>query len=110
MFLQDVSREEAKGDQVEQIMKICVFRVSEECEGPTHADVSIVIEGTEVLHSCQSVAKASLLLMGIIYALNLSYPPRLKYTFEVFQKLFLELDVLKLSPKVQSLRKKLQCD
>ncbi|MED6292169.1 hypothetical protein CHARACLAT_030926 [Characodon lateralis] len=67
----NVSREEAKGDQVEQEMKICVFHVSEGHEGLSHADVSIVVEGTEVLHSCPSVAKASFLLMGIIYALNL---------------------------------------
>ncbi|MEQ2218228.1 hypothetical protein XENOCAPTIV_000313 [Xenoophorus captivus] len=106
----NVSREEAKGDQVEPVMKICVYHVSEGHEGLSHADVSIVVEGTEILHSCPCVAKASLLLMGIIYALNLSYASKLKYTFEVFQKLFLDLDVLKLSPKVQSLRKKLQCN
>ncbi|MED6269180.1 hypothetical protein CHARACLAT_030520 [Characodon lateralis] len=106
----NVSREEANRDQVEQVMKICVFHVSEGHEGLLHVDVSIVIKGTEVLNSCPSVAKASLLLMGIIYALNLSYPPKLKYTFEVFQKLLLELDVLKLSLKVQSLRKTLQCN
>ena len=59
-------------------------------------DVSIVIEGTEVLDNCGSVAKACLVLMGIINAVNLSYPPKTKDTFEVFQKLLLELDVLKL--------------
>lgn len=69
--------------------------------------MSIVVEGTEVLDNCGSVAKACLLLMGIIYAMNLSYPPKIKYTFEVFQKLLLELDVLKLSPKILSLRNKL---
>ena len=42
--------------------------------------MSIVVEGTEVLE-CGSVAKACLLLMGIIYAMNLSYPPKMKYTF-----------------------------
>ncbi|MEQ2182258.1 hypothetical protein GOODEAATRI_020460 [Goodea atripinnis] len=110
MLLQNVSREEAKGDRVEHQMKICVFHVSEGHEGLSHADVSIVIKETEVLHICPSFAKASLLLMGIIYALNLSYPPKLKYTCEVFLKLFLELDVLKVSPKVQSLWKKLQCN
>ncbi|KAK0145606.1 hypothetical protein N1851_015504 [Merluccius polli] len=70
-------------------------------------DVSIVIEGTEVLHNCGSVAKACLLLMGIIYSMNFISPPKPKYTFEVFQKLLLELDVLKLSPKILSLQNKL---
>lgn len=88
-------------------MKISVIRESGVTECPTPAHVSIIIEGTEVLDDCGYVAKACLLLMGIIYAMNLTYPPKLKYTFEVFQKLSLELDTLKMSPKVQSLQKKL---
>ena len=56
--------------------------------------------------SCGSTAKACTLLMGLIYALNLAYPPALCYTF-VFQKLFLELDEIKLSLKVQALKLKL---
>lgn len=39
--------------------------------------------------------------------LNHEYPKRLKYTFEVFQKLFLELDRVKLLKRVQSLKSKL---
>lgn len=70
-------------------------------------DVGIIIEGAEVLSNCNNVAKASTLLIGLIYSLNLSYPSQLKYTFEVFQKIFLELDVLKMSPKVHSLKNKL---
>ncbi len=69
--------------------------------------VSIVVEGSKVLCKCENTAKACALLMGLIYALNLQYPSKLKYTFEVFQKLFLELDGLKLSPKVRSLKNKL---
>ena len=87
-------------------MKICFLPESAAHEGATHADVSI-IKGTEVLDDRRYVAKACLLLMGFIYAMNLSYPAKMKYTFEVFQKLFLELDVLKMSPKVQSLHTKL---
>lgn len=72
-ILQDISREAAKEDQAEQVLKICVFHTSEEVEGASDADVSIVVEGTEVLDNCGSVAKACLLLMGIIYAMNMSY-------------------------------------
>ncbi|KAK0146538.1 hypothetical protein N1851_014144 [Merluccius polli] len=92
---QDISRVEAREDQAEQVLKICVFHTSEEDEGASDTDVSIVIEGNEIM------------LMGIIYAMNLSYPPKTKYTFEVFQKPLLELDVLKLSLKILSLRNKL---
>jgi len=60
-----------------------------------------------MLAGCGSTAKACMLLMGLIYAMNLAYPPGLRYTFEVFQKLLLELDGIKLSPKGQGLKMKL---
>ncbi|XP_028434333.1 uncharacterized protein LOC114555819 [Perca flavescens] len=104
---QDVSREAIKEEYAGHVMKIFVLRESSAEEDHTPADVSIIIEGTEVLDDCRYVAKACLLLMGFVYAMNLSYPPKMKYRFKVFQKLFLELDVLKISPKVQSLRNKL---
>uniref|UniRef100_A0A8C4S166 Uncharacterized protein n=1 Tax=Erpetoichthys calabaricus TaxID=27687 RepID=A0A8C4S166_ERPCA len=70
-------------------------------------DIGIIIEGQEVLTGLNSVSQACATLLGFIYALNLQYPKELKYTFEVFQKLFLELDAQKLSPKVISLKKPL---
>ncbi|TKS65908.1 hypothetical protein D9C73_028117 [Collichthys lucidus] len=47
------------------------------------ADVGIVIEGVEVLQDLRDVASACALLMGVIYAMNLSYPKELKTLFEV---------------------------
>lgn len=85
-------------------MKICIFE-DDAHGGPT--SISIVIEGVEVLAKCASLSQACFLLMGLVYAINLSYPKKVKHTFEVFQKLFLELDVLKLSSKVQTLKSKL---
>ncbi|XP_058233596.1 uncharacterized protein LOC131344999 isoform X1 [Hemibagrus wyckioides] len=58
----------------------------------------IVLEGIEVL-----TGLACALLLGLIYAINLSYPKELRYTFEFFQKILLELDSGKLSPKIHSL-------
>lgn len=85
-------------------MKIVVVRASY-AEDPV--DVSIVLDGKEIVTGCGTAAKACTLLMGLIYSLNLAYPPTLRYTFEVFQKLFLDLDAIKLSPKVQTLKMKL---
>lgn len=106
-FHRGVSPEAVKEDSCNHMMKITVIHpnVAQENQDPVY--VSVIIEGTEVLEDCGSVTNACLLLMGVIYAVNLSYPLKLKDRFEVFQKLFLELDILKMSAKVQSLHKKL---
>ncbi|KAK0148644.1 hypothetical protein N1851_011039 [Merluccius polli] len=97
-------QEDHRSNATEHVLKIMVSGASEE-EDPV--EVSIILEGREVLHRCGNTARACALLMGLIYALNLAYPQTLRYTFEVFQKLFLELDGMKLSPKVQALKSKL---
>lgn len=70
-------------------------------------NIGIVIEAVEVITGLGDIARACSVLLGLTYALNLSYPKQLKYTFEVFQKLFLELDDSKFSNKVQSLKSKI---
>ncbi|KAI3374516.1 hypothetical protein L3Q82_006327 [Scortum barcoo] len=82
-----------------------VFVIRKEGEGlqETPADIGIVIEGMEVLHDLTSVASACAHLLGLVYILNLAYPKPLRFTFEVFQKVFMQLDPHKMSYKVQSL-------
>ncbi|XP_061565367.1 uncharacterized protein LOC133419892 [Cololabis saira] len=92
-------------DHTDQTMKVIVIHNVMAEEDP--AEVSIVIEGIQVLTGCGNRTKACMLLMGLIYALNLEYPKTLKNTFQVFQKLFLELDGAKLLKKVHSLKSKL---
>lgn len=70
-------------------------------------DVGIVIEGVKVLHNLSSVIEAFIMLLGLIYALDLSYPDNLKYTFEFCQKVIMNLDGHKLNTKVQQLKIKL---
>lgn len=96
--------EDTRSNAAEHILKILVVHGADR-EDPV--DVSILLEGREMFSGCGSTAKACTLLMGLIYALNLAYPPTLRYTFEVFQKLFLDLDGVKMTPKVQSLKLKL---
>ncbi|KAJ8358000.1 hypothetical protein AAFF_G00044870 [Aldrovandia affinis] len=91
------------GDLESRVMKILVTK-SGTASDP--ASATVMVEGTEVLQGLD-VPRACALLMGLIYALNLSYPRELKYTCEVFQKVFLKLDGQKSSPKVTSLKQKL---
>ena len=67
-------------------------------------DVGIILEGVEVLDELGNVPFAVVMLLGLVYALNLSYPPELKYTFEALQKIIMELDGHRLSRKVQVLK------
>uniref|UniRef100_A0A3P9PZM0 Uncharacterized protein n=1 Tax=Poecilia reticulata TaxID=8081 RepID=A0A3P9PZM0_POERE len=92
------------GDDAQMELKqltLAVFVIREEGEGLKESpeDIGIVIEGVEVLHDLTSVASACALLLGLIYALNLAYPKPLRFTFEVFQKIFMQLDQHKMSPK-----------
>ncbi|XP_051803243.1 sterile alpha motif domain-containing protein 3-like isoform X2 [Acanthochromis polyacanthus] len=91
------------GDLDSRVMKILVTK-GDPASDPSSA--IIMIEGTEVLQGLD-VPRACALLMGLIYALNLSYPRELKHTCKVFQKLFLKIDDQKSSPKVTSLKQKL---
>ncbi len=89
------------------VMGVFVIRC-EGCEvGDEPADVGVVLEGVAALEGLGNVANGVALLVGLIYALNLSYPKEFRYTFELLQKVFLELDGHKLSTKVQALKTKL---
>ena len=60
--------------------------------GDDPEDIGVLIEGVEVLSGLGDTAIACALLFGLIYWLNLSYPPELKCAFEVLQKILLKLD------------------
>ncbi|CAB1443220.1 unnamed protein product [Pleuronectes platessa] len=70
-------------------------------------DIGVLIEGEEVLSGLGNIVIACALLFGLIYCLNLSYPPELKCTFEVLQKILLNLDGQRLSSKARFLKNKL---
>lgn len=87
-------------------MAVFVIREEEDPLQPPH-DIWVVIEGVEVLDELPSVAHACAMLFGLIYALNLSYPSELKYTFDALQKIFMEIEPKKMTRRECSLSVKL---
>ncbi|KAK2849801.1 hypothetical protein Q7C36_008584 [Tachysurus vachellii] len=79
---------------------VCFCHLKNSQEGMIHnpmaednpLDVTIVIEGIQMISVCVYKTKVCMLLMGLMYALNLEYHKKLKNTFEVFQNLLLDLD------------------
>lgn len=70
-------------------------------------DIGIVLEGQQVLGDLDNIALAVAMLFGLMYALNLNYPDDLKYSFEVLQKIVMELEGTVFSKKVQVLQNRL---
>ncbi|KAK3506220.1 hypothetical protein QTP70_012153, partial [Hemibagrus guttatus] len=62
-----------------------IFVVTRARDGVLHKQAGIAVEGTEVHFGIPDVARACASLMGLICTLELSYPKKLKYTFEVFE-------------------------
>lgn len=90
--------------EVETVFGILVIlkEVAELDGGPEN--VGIILEGLEALNELGNVPLAVAKLFALVYALNLSYPPEWKYTFEVVQKLIMGLVGQRLSKKVQVLK------
>ncbi|KAJ8012904.1 hypothetical protein DPEC_G00047720 [Dallia pectoralis] len=83
---------------------IYVFKENASSNEPE--DIGIVLQGIKVLQDLDNVALAVAMLFGLMYALNFSYPPGLRCTFEIIQKIFMELDGGTLSNKALVLKKK----
>ncbi|XP_053496082.1 uncharacterized protein LOC128617104 [Ictalurus furcatus] len=55
------------------------------------SDVALVIEVVIVLRNIGDVPNTFVNLMGLLYALNINYSQNFKYTFEVIQRLFMNI-------------------
>lgn len=87
-------------------MAIFVLRDGDDLAPPK--DIGLVIDGVEVLNNLFSIASACAMLFGLTYAVNLSYPLELKYTFETFQKIIMDIESRQMSRRIQNLSAKLQ--
>ncbi|XP_078024484.1 uncharacterized protein LOC144463594 [Epinephelus lanceolatus] len=100
----NANHEEAERGIAQTTMGLYVIRKNGADAVDKPEDVGVVIEGVELLHNLQSVSFGWAMLFGLIYTLNLCYPQELKFTFEFFQKVLMNMDSKKLSPKVQTLK------
>ncbi|KAJ4940032.1 hypothetical protein JOQ06_029463 [Pogonophryne albipinna] len=55
------------------------------------ADVAVILEGRIVLRKLRDLPTGFAVLMGILYSLNIDYPKGLKNTFEVIQKVIMDI-------------------
>lgn len=88
-------------------MILGIFTIKMEAEPTDDLEgVGIITEGVEVLHDLGNIANVVAMLFGLLYSLVLSYPTKLKQTFEVLQTIVMELDGNCLSTKAQELKQK----
>lgn len=107
VHLQVVQKDEAESELAKTTMGLFVLR---EKQGPLcePVEIGIIIDGVEVLSELSSVASACAMLFGLIYSLDLKYPDELKYSFETFQKIVMDIESRKMSKRIQNLAAKLQ--
>ncbi|CAM4572133.1 unnamed protein product [Leuciscus chuanchicus] len=67
-------------------------------------DVALVIEEAVVLRGLGDIPNAYVNLMGLLYALNINYPKNMRYTFEVIQRLLMNIGADTCSARVHSLK------
>ncbi|XP_034086895.1 dynamin-like isoform X1 [Gymnodraco acuticeps] len=88
----------------ETVFGIFVIRHEGAEPGDDPENVGIILEGLEVLDELGNLSFTVAMMFALVYALNLSYPPELKFTFEALQKIMMELDENRLSTKGQVLK------
>ncbi|CAI5684527.1 unnamed protein product [Oreochromis niloticus] len=98
--------EEAINEAIEDTT-VGIYLLKEQASADEQEDIGVVLEGIRVVKNLDNVAFAVVMLFGLMYTLNLAYPADLRYTFEVFQKVLVDLDGAKLSNKVLALKNRL---
>ncbi|XP_024133663.1 uncharacterized protein LOC112149902 [Oryzias melastigma] len=76
-------------------------------DGEDIVATSLVLEEQIILHDVKDFTQAIALLMGLLFSLNIDYPRGLRYTFEVVQKVFMDIGGGQCSSMVHGLRNRL---
>ncbi|KAG9278031.1 sterile alpha motif domain-containing protein 3-like [Astyanax mexicanus] len=72
-------------------------------------DFSVVLEEQIILNGITDFPHAVAMLVGLLFALNIDYPKELRYTFEVIQKVLMNIGGEQCSARVHGLRNRLLC-
>lgn len=82
-------------------MKVGIVMVK---EGEDVVDTSVILEEAVILSDLKDIPHAVVLLMGLLFSLNIDYPKELRYTFEVIQKVLMNIGGGQCSSLVHGLR------
>ena len=76
-------------------------------DGDDLLDYAVGLEEEVYCQSLSDFSTAVALLMGLLYACNIDYPKEIRYTFEVIQKVLMDIGGEKCSSLVNGFRNKL---
>ncbi|KAK7905164.1 hypothetical protein WMY93_017771 [Mugilogobius chulae] len=107
LLKEHVAVSDADFEEAVEETTVGIFTVKKHEAQPRPDDIGIVLEGEIVIQELDNVPLAVCLLFGLLYALNMDYPRELRYTFEVLQKVVMELDGGTYSKKAQVLKNRL---
>lgn len=94
-----------------------IYVISKESWDPGHYDdIGIFVENWNenekfswliILDNTGSEAQACVVMLRVIYALNLAYPKELRHYYKFIQKVLMQMDGEKLSPRILGLKNKI---
>lgn len=103
--------QDIEGNAIQTDMQKCamgIYVISKENGDPGHYDdIGLFVDGAIILDYIGSAAQACAVMLGVIYALNLAYPKELRHYYEFIQKVLMQMDGEKLSPRILGLKNKI---
>lgn len=79
-------------EEVVEGVPVAILTVYEDDDGaaspPIVIEIAVILEGAVIKHDLPDLAAAFVYLFGLMYAMDISYPDKMKYTFEVIQTIF----------------------